>query len=831
MKKKLHKFVMIVTLMMIYKMTIAQSPCDLNGQGGQPISTAPVPYSGADFHTNTFDWTAPQWNIHLNGYPNSTINNFFSVTGQDYSQFIAKGIIDSDFHPEDGWELIKRDFGYLADGTVNQYSNGGPYLILYNKYSAVLRVIAAFPGIGAQQSISIHLAFIEKKDNNTNPNLTNEVISGLFGNYSAIAQTMSEKSPIKGAYTSARYPGNADLFFFADFQLDYDPCTCLFESALKVSFSLYNEFDLQLSGKSFGVSTTIHEDDASGYSTQKDAYTWLTSVYTDGSTNDGNTEGGLLRYDDLNEFIADASSNAFKNSNTEKLKSDLEEFGKVLSAVGSIVALDFARKAVLSTDKIDADPAAATTDDGASDGEAAKSGLEAIASVVDVFTGLIGNHSEPTASVIYSQMELVGTLKETVPFSDDINFANPGSFGSQNKPEYNNGQPSPLNPTGEFDPDYPIYNEVLGVFAVLNKPIINHFHKSSPAGVRDEYQFSNLDYVVNPAIFDPAKDKINISGSIVFEMNPGIVAIDSYNNVDFAYAYQDDINTISVFMTPFVPLECLQDVIPNFNYEGISNDQPAVRKVYLKLIVGTQYHTVGSHGVPNQTLLIRKYNTTVVEKTQSFDGLSTAETNDSLSIPATNYNSTLSEYAWKNIRIHGNQTVNTGSIVTYTAGENIDVDAETIIQGEFVMQTGYQMACTSPPIASKDKSYITSFCQSVNYKSNQAIARQATSNSFSPSNGSVNNLAGSNSSANTLEIYPNPSKESSTLTYTLADGGQVSLYISDMYGKKVMNLRNLYQASGNYKINIPSEILEEGVYQCTLETGSIVMTKKIVVVK
>jgi hypothetical protein len=61
------KTTILVIIVLQINFSYAQSPCDLNGPGGNtPISTKPVPYTGQDYKTNTFDWKAgPKLNVQI----------------------------------------------------------------------------------------------------------------------------------------------------------------------------------------------------------------------------------------------------------------------------------------------------------------------------------------------------------------------------------------------------------------------------------------------------------------------------------------------------------------------------------------------------------------------------------------------------------------------------------------------------------------------------------------------------------------------------------------------------------------------------------------------
>jgi hypothetical protein len=83
--------------------------------------------------------------------------------------------------------------------------------------------------------------------------------------------------------------------------------------------------------------------------------------------------------------------------------------------------------------------------------------------------------------------------------------------------------------------------------------------------------------------------------------------------------------------------------------------------------------------------------------------------------------------------------------------------------------------------------------------------------------------------------YPNPFNPSTTIHYSLAKSGQVSLRVYNLIGNEVGTLVNGYQEAGVYSVSFGSSketfSLSSGVYYYRLEAGSFVSTKKLILVK
>jgi Domain of unknown function (DUF4832)/Domain of unknown function (DUF4874)/Secretion system C-terminal sorting domain len=65
---------------------------------------------------------------------------------------------------------------------------------------------------------------------------------------------------------------------------------------------------------------------------------------------------------------------------------------------------------------------------------------------------------------------------------------------------------------------------------------------------------------------------------------------------------------------------------------------------------------------------------------------------------------------------------------------------------------------------------------------------------------------------NSIKLYPNPASDTATLDYYLAENMLVNIAIYDVLGKKVQNIINENQNSGNQSISIDTSLLNNGSY-------------------
>jgi hypothetical protein len=79
--------------------------------------------------------------------------------------------------------------------------------------------------------------------------------------------------------------------------------------------------------------------------------------------------------------------------------------------------------------------------------------------------------------------------------------------------------------------------------------------------------------------------------------------------------------------------------------------------------------------------------------------------------------------------------------------------------------------------------------------------------------------------------YPNPFNPSTTISYSIAKAGNVTLKVYNMLGQEVASLVNGYQAANSYNVNFNASNLSSGIYLYELRSGSNVITKSMVLMK
>ncbi len=79
--------------------------------------------------------------------------------------------------------------------------------------------------------------------------------------------------------------------------------------------------------------------------------------------------------------------------------------------------------------------------------------------------------------------------------------------------------------------------------------------------------------------------------------------------------------------------------------------------------------------------------------------------------------------------------------------------------------------------------------------------------------------------------YPNPFNPTTKINYSLKDKGKVELKVYDLLGNIIATLVNEEKSAGNYEVDFDASKLSSGVYLYTINSGSFVQTKKMILMK
>ncbi|MBU6342593.1 MAG: T9SS type A sorting domain-containing protein [Bacteroidetes bacterium] len=438
-----------------------------------------------------------------------------------YDGFLQKPagtpIADFDFHWQDGWELLWRNTGYLPNGQQYQAGNSNsivnaplvlhnartPYFVLYNRYNGKMRLFFnVFADLGTYNHVNLDIGYLDLDQN--------EHASGLFRHGDAYDRPLDQRTIIKKQSAHFENINNINKWFMTEVQTGYDPCVCDYFSEFNLKLWGINSSSLDLTGRS--ISATVPLRDGNGQPTYRD----FLNINTQQENGKGSgfavyktLDGMLTDYDkELKEYkdkLADYNSvgNAAMRSLMGLAKEGLNA-GLTGLVPSSILAglsqnavrviykytkpKDFNNAKQWFIDQNSPNPFKLASFSSKPEGAAAyqsmlkdaekysqelsktlKGGLGALSD--NLFATFYTAPEKPTPPTMpvatLTEMKIVGTLdkRERVLVGD---LYTPGSF---NPAKYSPG----VTPASIDFNAFPIYNEALGLFAMLETPKVKAY--------------------------------------------------------------------------------------------------------------------------------------------------------------------------------------------------------------------------------------------------------------------------------------------------------------------------------------------------------------------
>ncbi len=456
----------------------------------QGISTNPAgpvnPDNTPPFLThflNTFNWMANSGGT-LTDY---ALNDVFTAAGvsamvhpysaaNSYDYLTSSPINDLDMYWQDGWELLSVNLGKYPDGTLlsslGETSNYPdiPYLLLYNKQRGIIRLFASsLTGLNnnAYDAVRVTLKF----------NAPSSFSSGLLRHNGAYDVALDQQTPTYVVSTIVDHPNGvaeASQWFHADFQVGHDPCTCFKRSDLALQFKFLPATSFQnYSINSTGVYQNQNILDANNFYVENDFLT-----IADYSDNQWAGQGILVYSSPINmiddyitrlEYQLDQAALSPLNS-TAQLARNLaitRVYKHVVLQGGSMTITGDLATGLLQNGATDIVAVFVNGNTYTINQEALLNrmsrvmgkGFTWLSEQSNIDESFLSNESIPTASINDLTFDGVVPVESTLVSAGD--FFNPGSYP-------NAEGMSGLSVNVHYK--YPVYNEVLGLFAVLNTP-------------------------------------------------------------------------------------------------------------------------------------------------------------------------------------------------------------------------------------------------------------------------------------------------------------------------------------------------------------------------
>ncbi|MEM6263259.1 MAG: T9SS type A sorting domain-containing protein [Bacteroidota bacterium] len=755
----------------------------------------------------------------LDSYSNPYFNNSIDLN------YLAKAD-SSDFHPEDGWEMVLYGFGVGQDG--NMFQNGGtlPNLILYNRHSGMLHVFTT--------SNSDELGLFGTKLIQTLPGLPKRSeygVSGIFGLMQPLAQPLDDSTTTFVVQTNSLLSRSGLQLMHSAFPMAYDPCVCNQKMSIKMEVNPPEYLNAGLIGKG-APRLNLLERYRHPSGPDFIARNWMSVYRAKGFSLTGGLQVGYTpdRFFDDAVILAAASDDAPAAISLLDLQTGLVN-GAFIPGVSSGF------------------PASLIYENTTSTMDEYAQRLQFAARYYGFSQNMMRTRNSEQGpqrlnsipARLRAETTLTGEIKDDYR-TDATEFAVPGSKDSWELPEGNYPR----------QPFYPIYNEKLGVFALLETPTVEVYTKKeeSRQGATCGVQFgvsqidgeapvyeniidestsfrlaTDIQYAINPAA-RLNLERSRITAALIIDQRPFSESNDEgeYFTRDAALGNIEAIDTIpGMYATPFLPLECLGELTGYLDREHIScrggiawrESQP---KVYLRFANTYLSARLGRNGMPliSQQVItypvkLQTVNEPLVESPRiPFDTTLMGTVNEDIR-------------AWRNIIVDASAEVGP---IRLSAGANIEVQPSAQVDPNSQQETGIEViiGCASPNLP-YSPGELDKYCSGNTYKANLISLR-----GFGPQQETA--FQGDSifeASLGSPKVYPNPNTGRFTLAYSLKKTSRVQAELRDMMGRPVLGVQDpLEMEAGSYELEVDISRLRAAVYHLSITIEDQTYVRRIV---
>jgi ribosome-associated translation inhibitor RaiA len=847
-------------------------------------------YTAVPSGTFTFD------PIPLNPLAGWQINAPLSMLSPFYQGYLDKPggstIADFDYHWDDGWELVWLNTGYFPNGDV--YHDPGlnnnpmittalglhhdqvPYIIMYNRYNAKMRLLFnVFTDLGTYSDVKLDIGYL---------NTTN--VSGVFRHVKGYDTPLDQQTSTSSFSTNFENFNNDQKWFMSDVQLGYDACVCDYFSQFDFNLWGITSYNVNLYGRS--ITTTLPLKDPS---TGKPVYSDFLNMNTIDMSSEG---GGSLIYKSLdgmlNEYDKELKEykdrlNDYNSIGNTALR-EIMKIGKAGLNAGlkglvpeyilkdlsvnavRVVASTFDKKHYFYGETWErqnpSDPNSpyvlknlqatkAMTDDAKKySQELSKTLKGGLGSMSDaLFTSFYTDPTKPvkpnmpTAS--FTEMRITGdiTAQHQIVIG---NLYNPGSFKFG----------------GSFNPSaYPIYNEPVGLFALLKTPEFSVFNSYTTTAQtsydrKGETEIyiklkSPLKYRFNHAV-DFDFERTQLYGQIQVEYktaSEGGTYIYKTGNLKMLHTIPNptDNSLLITLTSDWIPIDLLGEYLSSIRWTQPdwislwhSNSPPTREKITFKIMADMYFESLGFGGTEKNTTQVFTY--LLYDKDKNIDFIQ--EKGEYLS-----YKNQIAKYEPGTLVLE-NETIEWHDyFVSDLVGNTIYVNAEQIeLKGNISVESGYDVVLRAfwdikseptseigpgitleikrdfynfPPTNEVTNAELEAFCKTTStkeYKSNELSEPMREEMEEQ-----IRRKIQKQKSSFEFKVSPNPNNGNFKVSYDLKDEyGSIS--VMNIQSQKVFE-SNLTSEANTMDLNLSH--LAKGLYLIELTSGDRKSTQKIVI--
>ena len=473
--------------------------------------------------------------------------------------------------------------------------------------------------------------------------------------------------------------------------------------------------------------------------------------------------------------------------------------------------------------------------------------------LIDLFIG--GGKQEPSLAMTLTNLKYKGTIID--------------SSGLRGFELYTPGSKWRDNIGGGNTAAQPYYDNPLGIFSLLNTPVVKYKRSNSTVPVAkftrllysdqpnntplesssayvDQLNLKidgldDIDYAVNPA---SGLEVTGIKGSLIINTTGSVLSNQAeyvsdfnggyyYNNINpppsqrpgvgtFGYIGYSGVNVYEektpnqfadhkfVIQTPPMSLDCIKNYVAKIGFVGgkLTNTSD----IRLQIMA-----TLKRKDNPNakEVIFINEYKVNLIEDT----GLNQATELTKIPIATIVENLTLNQdltiRAWDVITVKGNINTN-GFKLTIIAGGEIKIENQSVFNNpniELLIGTPDQCTGFKQPV---DATKLTAFC-GTKYNPNSSAFLKASNNEEKAKQATYG-----------LSINPNPFLSQFTVNFEIAEETKVDIELFNTLGQRVSSIASEKREIGNHQITFDGKDLAPGIYFLTLRTKNGIETKKIV---
>ncbi|MBS1537953.1 MAG: hypothetical protein JST20_09410 [Bacteroidetes bacterium] len=529
-------FLVVMACILMCTIAVAQTPCNED----KGISTNPDaavntekpskqngPHSG-DNRPVIFDWRRPLFDIRSSLTTSVDINSPFYEPNNSITNHLY---LSKDMRPEDGWELIKQEMGAPFDAVNNAYTSDVDYpcLILYNRYTGMLRVFVAVFSVGNFDKVEIVITLSKPP-------------GGGFPSVIDIATSTQQKPLhalddfIPGPELSAitRYLNTNRKWMYADFPMMYDPCICAYPSQMQINVNLISVAKVSLSGTTTGTIVNIDQTH-DVVPTEKTFSMGLNAALNAGKK-------GAEIYNAISGFTTATLNNVNEYHGygpylNQEMKDKINKRRELKPAALNVLETEISKSSFLQT-ALKYAPVIGG----------------AVSAALDMYSFFTGGGAKPAQPQKVEIMPM--TINTTSSFNGDITAKSPYREIIFWTPGSN------ITNLSTVTDQYPYYNEPLGLFNLLTTPKADWYYAEketwNPYWYADTLKIKlhdEIEYAANFAAgFDPGE--IEILGALSVEFDGPIFEGGTIVRSDPSVIVESD----KIVRTQYVPLGCLSDM-------------------------------------------------------------------------------------------------------------------------------------------------------------------------------------------------------------------------------------------------------------------------------